>query len=268
MSRAHTLLVIDWDTFFDDALEGGTYNKTDRAPLLFDWSKGESPLYQEMLWPGRAAVFLSYRFALPGLTGQQIGFWDRFTGHIAPRAKLFYADSNALAASRKIVTQRSRFDDVWLFDAHHDAGYVKERERGHAVGKLIRGGSWDCGNWSVLYWVIGARLHARYPTWKTRVFDLEVEPIVPVDRQFDDGTLPLDVSFDRIFVCRSSGWVPPWNNHDQQFLDFVEAAPVTSKTCLQSVTPRAFDMAQVQAEAAQMRVWRSLREAQLGLAAS
>lgn len=256
MSVAHNLLVIDWDYFFPNPFDGGTF--TEDTPLqLWDWAHNETPFMRDYVWSTRAGGFIGNGLELPSINDEHRSFWDRF--RLAPRARLFYADSNALAVSRKIINPRTKFASVWLYDAHHDAGYggVEQTKR---LGEIIRKGEWDCGYWMILYWTIGAALHVRYPRWKVRAFDLECEPAVPgVDRAMDDGATP-DVTFDRVFVCRSGAWVPPWNEHDMTFLSFVDAAPVREKIKLESVEPRHVD------DAKDLLVeWRQQREQMLAL---
>ena len=95
---------------------------------------------------------------------------------------------------------RILFEDRWLVAIDKPAGIPV-----HPSGRL-------------LHKTVITELHHRYPVWRTAAFELEPEPVVPVDRAFDDGTVP-PVVFDAVFVCRSGAWVPPW--HDQAFIDFV-----------------------------------------------
>jgi hypothetical protein len=226
----HKLLVVDWDFFFMDKA-----GSDDREALLYDWGHREAPFFIETLWPNRAEGFIGNNLPLPGTTGEEIGFWNRF--RFDPHAKLYFAESNSRAINTTIVSATDYFTQVWLYDAHHDAGY---RHNGQTVRKLTTEGRWTCEDWMVLYSAIGAKLHVRYPTWKTWAFEMEPKPMVRVDRKFDDGKPPaLDrrpITFDRVFVCRSGAWVPSWL--DANFKQFIDACPVQDRTCLDGELPR------------------------------
>jgi len=113
---------------------------------------------------------------------------------------------------------------VWLYDAHHDSGYPHKGDKDY-LSRLLERGAWSCEDWMVLYRALGADLHVRYPEWRAWAVTGELEPAVYVDRRVDDGSVP-DLEFDKVFVCRSGAWVPPW--HDEAFNRFVAAAPIRS----------------------------------------
>lgn len=205
---ARNLLVIDWDYFFPQPLDGGDYTR-DLAGL-YDWSHAESPFMIDAIWPLRAAGFIERGLPLPRCEGYK-GFWDRFT--IARGTRLMYADSNSYATLLR-PSQDGRWDSVWLFDAHHDCGY-----RG-TLDQWRRTETVSCEDWMVTHAELGSALHVRYPPWKTRAMAVEPEPLVPVDRCMDDGA-PIPVTFDAVFLCRSGAWVPPWC--DDQFVDMIES---------------------------------------------
>ena len=220
------LLCVDFDYFF--------HNRSDFDDpqwQLYDWGHAESLLFIEMLWPIRAAGFLSNGLELPGTTGREVNFWDRFT--FSDDASLYAAESNAMAGLPEVADD---VDEVWLYDAHHDAGY-----HDRSVAQLVSEGRWSCENWMILYAALGATLHVRYPTWRRHAFSQEPAPLVPVDRAFDNDVDDLPV-FDRVFVCRSGAWVPPWL--DDRFTAFLERCPVRVLTELGSypLTPREFSL--------------------------
>jgi hypothetical protein len=217
------LLVVDFDYFFP------VVELPQQGPdwPYFDWYHAEGLVLPGM-WESRAANFLANKLPLPQTSGEEAAFWDRV--RISPEAELYYADSNAYAIDRSVNRWVS---SVWLYDAHHDCGY-----KPNAVERMLERDDVSCEDWMLAYHEAGADLHVRYPTWRTVAFDVEGDPEVEVDRIFDDRAVP-DVVFDRVFVCRSGTWTPPWL--DGRFLEFVLAAPLASRTELESCSPRQWD---------------------------
>lgn len=247
------LLVVDWDSFFR------TPDIGEKDWQFYDWGHRESPFFIDgPLWYHRAATFLTNRRPLPGLTGEERKFWRRFD--VDPDAHLFTADSNAHAVSKGVYND---VDEVWLYDAHHDAGYDPARAprlRAKAVRDRLEKGVWDCSDWMILYYGMGARLHVRYPRWKAWALEAD-EPTLPdrhLDRQVDDGRNGPTTRIDRIFVCRSGAWVPPWL--DRQFEKFLRRAPIArgNRVVLEPTPPREFTMQAVEHIATQ---WGTLRNA-------
>jgi hypothetical protein len=212
------LLVVDWDAFFATNEDGSQPDLG--SPMLYDWGHREAPFFKTMIWPIRAMAFDRSGVARPQIDRKRVAdFWGRV--QIDRDARLWYADSNMWAAASEIRegNDYEGVDEVWLYDAHHDAGY------GGTLEDLIEADRFDCGSWMAVYGGLdGAELHMRYPTWRQQAFSAEPTPIVPVDRQFDDGSVP-PVVFDEVFVCRSSAWVPPWGGSDEAFLEFVRSCP-------------------------------------------
>jgi hypothetical protein len=158
-------------------------------------------------WVYRAQQYLQYSQELPTTLGSEDRFWHRFT--FAPECRLFVAESHAAAAHPAV---REGVVEVWNFDAHHDAGYERAPE-----------GAFANENWLMAY-NDAVRKYVRYPAWKRSAFVEEPTTLVAVERQFDDGA-SIPQSFDRVFVCRSSQWVPPWL--DEGFAAFVASCPVS-----------------------------------------
>ncbi|KAF3470009.1 hypothetical protein [Streptomyces sp. Tu 3180] len=121
------MLVVDFDFFFHNPLEGlPVPHRGD--PLLYDWAHTEAvPFLQDGIWTFRAEDFYRAGITPPRCEGLD-GFWDRFT-ITSTRPPLFYADSNRYAG-RLTPAHYALFDgtaaawqEVHLFDAHHDSGY-------------------------------------------------------------------------------------------------------------------------------------------------
>lgn len=245
------LLVVDFDQFFpaherpqDDTFPGEW--------SLFDWGHSEEdPFFYEAIWPIRASAFLRNGKTLPGVDRERMqAFWGRFK--FAPHAQLLYADSNMYAAHE---TVREGIKNVWLFDAHHDCGYHPD-----AIDRMLASHEINCGNWMLHYAMTDTELHMRYPQWRSYALEVEPTPLVPLDRQVDDGTPPMvevdgrieDVVFDRVFLCKSPAWVPSWCDLDWH--RFLSAAPFRRKIAMDgSKRVRAFDMADVEARVEQER---------------
>lgn len=200
------LLVVDFD-FFVPIPEQGP-----RA-ALFDWGHLEAEFFIHDVWPARAAHLQMAGADLPQAEGHTT-FWSRFT--FADQVRLLVAESNAAVVGSDAIPRFGEADEVWLFDAHHDAGYGNTDPL-----EVARGGRLTCEDWMVLPALCGATLHVRYPQWRT-VAMREPEPTVAVDRQFDDGQ-PDQEPFDVVFVCRSGAWVPPWC--DPAFFEFINSCP-------------------------------------------
>lgn len=242
------VLAVDFDYFFESV------DIPDDGWDLYDWGHRESRLFIEFMWKQRAADFLRAGLPLPGLVAGPAwatpdGFWDRV--RLTDDAVVWCGESNAQALS---VPGIAGAEQVWLFDAHHDTGYTKTAEQAIllADGADDSESVWTCENWMVPMYGNGAELHVRYPTWRQRAFDLEPAPVVPVDRAFDDGTVP-PVEFDTVFVCRSGAWVPAWL--DDHFVEFVNRAPAEQIDVIDGaydpLEPREFDPQAAQALAAQ-----------------
>lgn len=202
------LLSVDWDYFVPSI---------DREFVL-GAAEGFSDDMIDALWDARAAHLLAAELPLPGTSGEEDSFWRRF--RIAPDAPLFYADSHAQAAHPML---RRRYEAVWNFDAHHDAGYEGQ------LDDVFRLGWVGCANWMCYYYLRGAALHVRYPTWRGDALWRELPPLCPVEREIDDGGETAMI-FDAVFVARSGALTPPWL--DEIFRRFVEAAPVAERHCL------------------------------------
>jgi hypothetical protein len=219
---------------------------------LYDWGHSEAnSLFLGPVWIIRAAAFDHNNVPRPRMNNEWMHFWERFD--IDEDAVLYYADSNVKALTPEVRSAAAaRTAQVWLYDAHHDSGYRENRDLKDVMKTL----QFSCEDWMVGYHLFHqSELHVRYPTWKTWAMDGEPEPLVPVDRCFDNG-LPNDVHFDTVFVCRSGAWTPPWCDRD--FEDFITDAPVDELYELEECQPREWDEGAVKTNVALLdQVYRS-----------
>lgn len=213
------LLSVDWDYFVPSIDQEFIACGLERqAPYALGTGEGFTDDMLDALWDTRLALLRAFGLPLPGTSGAERDFWGRFC--IDPDASLFYADSHAQAAQAPL---RQGTREVWNYDAHHDAGYEG------AVDDPVRLGWVGCANWMCAYHLAGARLRVRYPGWRHDALQREIPPLCPVDRSIDPGG-PVDLSFQLVFLCRSSAWTPPWL--DSAFDTFRSAAPVSRHICL------------------------------------
>lgn len=248
------LLVVDFDYFFPFKELG------QEDWQLYDWGHSElhRPWLQQTLWQTRAAGFFAAGKDLPGLSGLEKAFWKRF--RFAKRAHGYVSDSNFFSMHQRV---RRAVTSVHLYDAHHDCGYGLKMDT-----------HWTCANWALWYLVNGADVMVNYPTWRRAAFQEEGEAHCfaetigygiahgtafggRVTRRFDPGG-QVGVVFDKVHLCRSGTWVPPW--HDRAFAAFAAACPV-ALTALEATTPRPFDEPAVFAEVALTKeLWRQCQE--------
>lgn len=233
MSRRN-ILVVDFDYFFPNPLEAGEV--LDGISGLYDWGHREAPFFIEGIWPIRASQFLAAGLPLPRAVVPE-GWWSRF--RLTQQPTLLLCDSNAHAGN---LLPDGPIGQVWLFDAHHDAGYGATPQEGLQKWNGHRS-SLNCEDWMLNLYHGGADLHMRYPQWRANGMDMEPEPAVPVDRAVDD-LAPLDIRFHTVLMCRSGAWVPSWCDPD--FTALADAYPGRQRWLDQSVHPRAFDAAAAQ----------------------
>jgi hypothetical protein len=211
------LLSVDWD-YFVPSIDQEVIGGGSRVPYVTGASEVFAGTLLDALWDARAAALLAADCRLPGTSGDDLTFWNRF--RLAAGARLYYADSHAQAAHAAV---RTGVTEVWNFDAHHDCGYEG------AWDDPLRLGWVACANWMCAYALAGAALRVRYPRWRRDALMREVPPLCRVDRAADDGHA-VEPRFDLVFVARSSAWTPPWL--DERFEAFITSAPVKPRVCL------------------------------------
>ena len=227
------LLSVDFDYFFPTK----EYNCTNTEELcLFDWghNEGWSPKLLDALWYIRASAFLRLQRELP-YEKVPDKFWDRF--NISKNAKLFIADSHSQAAHPK-VTNNITDSIVSNIDAHHDCGFDK-----NIVDKVINEQSVDCSNWCIYYILRGNIINWLVPDFvPDKVVEKQLESmdsnIVTSSLNVYRDNLP-ETEYSRVFLCRSSSWVPPWMDDD--FFALVDSYP-GKKIFLSDVEHRNWDI--------------------------
>jgi hypothetical protein len=122
-TRVVRLLSCDWDSFFKNELEAGSLDS--RKWGLFDWGHREAPFFIDTVWGGRGAAFLRQEGVLPGTTGEEVGFWQRF--RFTRACKTYIAESHAFAAMPEV---QARVTEVVNFDAHRADGGLRHLDGG------------------------------------------------------------------------------------------------------------------------------------------
>jgi hypothetical protein len=186
------ILSVDWDYFFPNLLG-------------YDWGHREGDVrFQELLWFFRVynRNMLTGKFAIDEVQPSRrrlYKFWERVCTH-APK-ELVIVDSH------QEIYDLCMFHEVYNFDAHHDL---------YDEGKL------SCENWARLALINNhiTKYVLIYPPWHRKLesndkhlLDLKgVEVFNRIPRGFPH-------KFDRVFICRSSAWTPPWC--DKSWLRFI-----------------------------------------------
>lgn len=216
------LLVVDFDFFFHNPFEGLPAPHRGHE-ALYDWAHGENHWLREVIWPFRAEEFLRAGIELPRCQGHE-RFWDRFT-FTSDNPPLFYADSN-LHAGRLTPRHYALFDleipvwqDVHLFDAHHDSGYP-HKHGPVSFEEWAEVGEFSCEDWMLVHHDKGSQLALTYPAWRPN--GDSHPPMIPLHTTVDDGD-EVATPFDAVYLCRSGSWVPSWC--DDQFTDLLTAFP-------------------------------------------
>jgi hypothetical protein len=224
--RGGRLLVVDFGFFFHNPFEGLPAPHRG-APMLYDWAHSETQFLRESIWAFRAQEFLQAGLEPPRCEGYH-GFWDRFT-FTSRSAPLIYADSNLHAghltpAHYSLSDQATTaWEEVHLFDAHHDSGYP--HENGPTTFEEWREqDQYSCEDWMLVHHEQGSQLTLTYPPW--RPTGDNHPPMVPLRTNVDDQQ-PVPTTFDAVFLCRSGAWVPSWC--DDQFTQLLEDFPGSAR---------------------------------------
>lgn len=230
--RPRIWLSVDWDYFC-------------RQPkAMWNGGQDESASKTTVSWSIRAAFCLSrgmylkeemsLRHARP-VPGR---FWRALSalGYGFDGLKdIVVADSHKYAY-RAFRGQDARNVRLVSFDAHHDLFYTSKHMIEHLTTEKA-----DCGNWHMLTLMRYSKLRSLlvYPHWKGLV---EWRRMMKNLQTVEGGESSLGIKkwiqsrvkpcvwpsphvraaagqVERIFICRSSAWTPPW--HDEAFYRFV-----------------------------------------------
>jgi hypothetical protein len=252
--RPRIWLSIDWDYFCR------------QPPFMWDSGRDESVSQTSLSWAVRTAFCLSrgidlrrgmnLRYARP-LPGR---FWGALEalGYDFGDLKAFVVAESHKAAYEAFRGRQTGGVRLVTFDAHHDLFYSSSMIE-HVMNGIV-----DCGNWHLLTLLRYPRLRSLlvYPRWKglsewrRTIRNLEagesglgirewLRNRVEVCAWPNPRIREVAGRVERIFICRSSAWSPPW--HDKAFSRFVlQGEKHTNKPALGKLSPREFDLNKVQ----------------------
>lgn len=263
--RGH-LLVIDWDFFFENPLDGGGMPEQTKGPKghsvlgLYDWAHREDSMFIETspMWTIRASAFIDAQLPLPHVNDEWKTFAQRFK--FEDNGMLVYADSNRVAAF-VAPDDRTTFESVWLYDAHHDCGYGF-RSYNEWLRKFNKDGpnGVECEDWMLVHYRNGARLHYRSPAWHEAY--AEEPPKIPRQVTLDHAAAgtrePEDITFAGVVVCRSGAWVPPWCDDD--YFAFLDTFTGLRRHSMDNVTKREWGEAELTSAREQAAQITAMRE--------
>ena len=106
---------------------------------------------------------------------------------------------------------------VTLLDAHHDSGYKSLPDTLTGIGR----NGYSCEDWMLRF--ASAERQVVYPDWRKSIDCENGEPLLPVTRMLWSNFDPQERVYDRVFVCRSGAWTPPWL--DEHFISFISDFP-------------------------------------------
>lgn len=183
-----TLLTVDWDYF---------------VPIRPEWdlSHREAGFFLKPIWAFRIGLYDHI-----STTGSENGFWSRLESKIpVADGATWVSDSHLYAYSLL-----RGIDHVVLVDTHHDCWK-------RAVRNAI-----ECSDWLGVWLRAGKNRRA---TWvKSEASDGSfslpdgLKGKVREIHESDDWKVK---GIDRVHVCRSGCWTPPWL--DRKFIEFVES---------------------------------------------
>lgn len=186
------ILSVDFDFFFPDSKQ-------------FDWGMSENNRkLNEMLWHIRywEKSILSEKYAKDSYTVDKKRMSRFFENSLSKTEdpSIFVFDSHADIAN--ILQSLNEKPIIYNFDQHHDCGYSCDEEDDKKL---------NCGNWVKKCKQYIEEYILIYPLWRLESkeeFFSHVPDVILYDTQFDmRNRLPM---FDILFVCKSSAWVPSW----------------------------------------------------------
>ena len=181
-----TLLTVDWDFF---------------VPIdpMYDLAHQEAPIFLNLLWQARQGLRNFIK-----TNGIQEGFWNRLGGIAEGAGPTWVSDSHLFAHSLL-----SGIDHVILVDAHHDCWNQAKK------------GQVECSDWLRVWLQGGKRRKATWvsPDWSKDHFSVPKDLCDKLTRVSWGDSWGVK-HIDRVHVCRSGCWTPPWL--DGEFIKFVQ----------------------------------------------
>lgn len=190
--KVKTLLTVDWDYFVPE-------------DPLYDLGHSESLAFLDMMWRSRFGLMDKIT-----TNGAEKGFWKALGTFGKGTALTYVSDSHMYAYGLL-----SGIDHVLIVDAHHDCWHEDSLGVEKDEGRVY------CHNW-LRVWLSKSRKRSAtwlVPAWSDGRFSLpeDMKGRVEVIRSIEKwGDKPID----RVHVCRSGCWTPPWL--DRKFIEFVE----------------------------------------------
>jgi hypothetical protein len=187
-----TLLSVDFDYFVPEKQE-------------YDFGHSETLMFLSMIWSTRMFYYDHIK-----TTGGEEQFWNLLNSKVSVvKSGTFVSESHAYAHSLL-----HGIGHIILVDAHHDCWYGDSLGIDKTVKDIY------CHNW-VREWLKGnkkRRVTWVQPEWSVGNFSVPTDLLdrVTVISEGDDWGVK---QIDRVHICRSGCWVPPWL--DQKFINFV-----------------------------------------------
>lgn len=203
------VLSVDWDFFFPNT-------------EWYDWGHREAPFYIHHIWRLRIGNYnlKTHKRAIDEMRPDPNllrNFWNR-VADIGTVRNVLVSESHACAANF-FGNER----DLWLinFDAHHDIGYPDEN------GPMNNCTNVYCDNWVGMLMRAGkiAKYTIVYPEWRENEKEFTDNPDQLSQKMSREMKAPIDIRYglndisgtfykpEKIFICRSGAWTPPWADH-------------------------------------------------------
>ena len=189
------LVTVDWDYHIPEKIE-------------WDMGHREAAFFLTVIWGLRGQLIDQMK-----TTGEEIDFWDKLHSKLN-----FKVDSVVVTDSHgSVIDLATKFDDVLLFDAHHDCWKI--------VDFSLK--SVQCHDWGTAWAVSGMRNKMWWvcPDWQDKSLIID-----GVDKMSEENLVTLsfaefmkkdwsDYEVTACHICRSGCWTPPWL--DEEFQNFV-----------------------------------------------
>ena len=201
MPRPRTILTVDWDAFIPTG---------HGDPQLWDLGHAETKLHRNMMWQLRGYLYNVMK------VNQQLAasFWAA----MAQRFQRLPTHTIVSDSHTHVYQWLQDVTTVILVDAHHDCWEGPK-------------GAVDCSNWARvwlgksrtkrIHWIVPDWVDASiYEEWNFVKKDKCVVLYKLSEVLAGSGIITLPGTVDRVHVCRSGCWTPPWC--DQEFLDWLK----------------------------------------------